>query len=153
MNTKTMITVFDLKKDLEKNPDRISLTQALTLNRDKPQMGLRGSHGLFGSAEWWRNIESGSIKTLRISGIIKEAYFAGQGETGKNNMIDLITEAGEQESVGIYLNNPADVSFFKNGHSVEIEYALDELKQTNPDGSPKYSRVTLNMRVSKGVVK
>ena len=146
-----MITVFDLKKDLDKNPDRVSLTQSLTLNRDKPQTGLRGSHGLFGSEEWWSNIESGSIKKLHLSGIIKEAYFVGQGETGKNNMIDLITNTGELESVGIYLNNPSDVSLFKYGHEAEIDYALDELKQKNPDGSPKYSRVTLNMRVSKGV--
>jgi len=144
-----MIQVFDLREELRVDPERVRLTQALTLNADKPTRGLKGTYGLFGSAEWWNNIEAKNIPLLKISGIIDRAYHAGQGETGPNNMIDLVTDDGQYMSVGIYLNDPKNVVFFKKGHQAEILYALDPLKQQPAsDGSVNCSRVAVCMSVS-----
>ncbi|MFT3728250.1 MAG: hypothetical protein QM759_10545 [Terricaulis sp.] len=147
--SKPMIQVFDLREDLRANPDRVRLAQALTLNADKTKMGLKGARGLFGSSEWWGNIESGNMPTMQISGVIVRAYYAGQGGSGPNNMIDVLTDEGRRETVGIYVNDPENVRFFQNGHRAEVIYALDELKQQPAfDGSVNYSKVALTMRVS-----
>ena len=144
-----MKSVFDLAEELRVNPAQVKLTQALTLNSSKPSMGLKGSMGLFGSSEWWENISAGTMPSMRFSGIIERAYYAGQGGSGPNNMIDIITDEGRPESIGIYVNDPADVQLFKRGRRVEIVYALDELKQQpGPDGKVNYSKVALKMAVS-----
>ncbi|MCX8476460.1 MAG: hypothetical protein MT490_11750 [Sphingomonas sp.] len=150
----SMKSVFELADELRANPARVELTQALTLNASKPSMGLKGSMGLFGSPEWWEHIGSGMMPSKRFSGVIERAYYAGQGGTGPNNMVDIITDEGRPESIGIYVNNPADVQLFKIGHRVEIVYALDELKQQpGPDGEVNYSKVAVKMAVSTQPVK
>jgi hypothetical protein len=144
-----MKKVFDLSDELRTNPQRVELTQALTLNASKPSMGLKGVNGLFGSPEWWASIESGAMPLKQFSGIIERAYYAGQGGSGPNNMIDIVTDDGKLEAVGIYVNDPSSVNLFAKGHRVEIAYALDELKQQpGPDGHVNYSRVALTMSVS-----
>ena len=147
--TVLMIQVFDLREELRANPERVRLTQALTLNPDRPQMGLRGTCGLFGSSEWWESIESGRMPLRKISGKIERVYYAGQGGSGPNNMVDVLADDGVRDSVGIYVNDPKGVDLFQVGRSVEILYALDELKQQPAsDGSVNYSRVALKMFVS-----
>ena len=144
-----MKKVFDLAEELRSNPKRVELTQALTLNLSKPSMGLKGSHGLFGSPEWWASIKSGTMPLKRFSGIIERAYYAGQGGSGPNNMIDIVTDDGKLEAIGIYVNDPSDVNLFAKGHRAEVVYALDELKQQpGPEGHVNYSRVALAMSVS-----
>jgi len=44
-----MKLVYCLFDELKARPEQIALTQALTLDQSKPMMGLKGSHGLFGS--------------------------------------------------------------------------------------------------------
>ena len=47
-----MKTVYDLATELYADPEQVEAAQALTLNVSKPHMGLKGTHGLFGSADW-----------------------------------------------------------------------------------------------------
>lgn len=63
-----MKIVYHLSVELKTNLERISLTQALTLDTSRPSMGLKGNLGLFGSGEWWNNIKNGTMPLLRISG-------------------------------------------------------------------------------------
>lgn len=64
-------------------------------------------------------------------------------------MIDLVTDEGSVEAVGIYLNDKSNVSMFQPGRRAKIVYALEELKkQPAPDGGVNYSRVALEMSVS-----
>ena len=44
-----MKLVYDLRITLRDDPERLRTTQALTLNKDKPLMGLKGAAGLFGA--------------------------------------------------------------------------------------------------------
>lgn len=144
-----MKTVYDLATDLKADPQHVELAQALTLNSAKPEMGLKGKHGLFGSDTWWTNLRMGKIPTLEISGKIERAYCAGQGDTGAANTIDLRTDDGSLEMVGIYLNDERDVGLFQLGRRARILYALDELKkQPGPNGDINYSRIAVEMAVA-----
>lgn len=144
-----MKLVYELSEELKSNLERISLTQALTLDISRPVMGLKGSLGLFGSSEWWNNIKNGVMPLLLITGTVRRAYVSGQDSSERNNMIDLILADGSACAVGIYVNNLNDVNLFEVGCKVKVIYALDELKcQPAADGSVNYSKIALEMAVS-----
>jgi len=145
-----LIGVYSLRKDIHENPARVALTQRLTLDAKRPGIGLRGAHGLFASPEWWKSVEEGRIPLLRISGVIRDVYMAGQDEFGENNTVDVEGMDGTVRSVGIYVNIRQDVSLFQAGKMVWIVYAQDELKaQPGPDGGINYSKIALEMAVSR----
>ena len=121
--------VFQLSDELENNPERVALTQALTLNTSKPRMGLKGTYGLFGSEDWWESIRQRKMPQLVLSGVVQRAYVAGQDEKGMNNTIDLLLDDGSICSVGIYVNDKEDSKLFRPGFRADVIYALDELKQ------------------------
>jgi hypothetical protein len=143
-----MRLVFRLEDELQQDPKQVELAQALTLNASKPQMGLKGTHGLFGSPEWWKNIREGKIPLLFLSGVILRTYVAGQDEEKENNTVDLKLDDGSERAVGIYVNNNVDVSSFRVGKRASIVYALDELKrQPAANGGVNYSQIALEMAV------
>ena len=144
-----MKNVYRLEINLANDPEHVALAQALTLNAAKPQMGLSGRYGLFGSDEWWASIAAGTMPLERHSGIITRAYRSGQDNSGANNTVDLMAEDGSVHAVGIYVNDAKDVALFQPGHAALITYALDELKPQAAinSGSP-HSKVALEMAVS-----
>ena len=144
-----MKQVFNLKEELNANPERMALTQRLTLDASRPRMGLKGSHGLFGSSEWWESIFQKKMPLLFVSGVVQRAYVAGQDEYGMNNTVDVLLDDGAVRAVGIYVLDKNDIRLFQPGVRVDIVYALDELKQQPaPDGGINYSKVALEMAVS-----
>jgi hypothetical protein len=144
-----MKRVYQLSEELKNDPEQIALAQALTLNLSKPMLGLKGTHGLFGSPEWWASIEQRKMPLLFVSGIIRRVYVAGQDSGDENNGIDLLLEDGSVRDVGIYVNDKADIPLFRVGCRVELVYALDELKkQPALDGGINYSKIELEMAVS-----
>jgi hypothetical protein len=146
-----MKLVFCLEDNLREDPTQVQLVQALTLNPAKPRMGLRGTHGLFGSSEWWANIREGRMPLLYLSGIVQRVYVAGQDESTSNNTIDLKLDDGSVQMVGIYVNSKNDAELFHPGCKACVVYALDELKQQpTADGGVNYSKIALEMAVSVG---
>ncbi|RDZ27238.1 hypothetical protein [Lysobacter silvisoli] len=144
-----MKRVFSLSSELESDPERVALTQTLTKDESRPFMGLKGTHGLFGSPEWWSNIELRNMPLLFVSGQISRAYVVSQDSCDANDTIDLIAHDGSIRSVGIYTNDERDVALFREGFWVEMVYALDELKsQPARDGGVAYSRVALEVAIS-----
>lgn len=146
-----MKRVFELSVELETDLQRVQLTQALTLNADKPLMGLNGTHGLFGSGEWWESIRNGRMKTTTVRGIIDSTYFAGQDSRWGDqvNSFTAKLDDGTVINEGIYANNKSDKKLFSAGAVVFVAYAFDELKrQPAPDGGTNYSKVVLEMAVS-----
>lgn len=144
-----MKRVFLLSDELKRDPERVSLTQALTKDESKPFMGLKGSHGIFASAEWWDSINLRKMPLLFVSGRICRAYAAGQDRSASNNTVDLVARDGSVSSVGIYTNEKQDVELFREGCWVEMVYALDELKlQPASDGGVNYSKVALEAAIS-----
>ncbi len=145
----SMKIVYQLTDELKINPQLIIKAQALTLNKSRPLMGLKGTHGLFASDEWWTNIRNKVMPTLHLNGLIKRVYAAGQDYSNINNSIDLLLDDGSIYAAGITVNNDKDRALFKKGARVEILYALDELKkQPAPNGGINYSKVTIEVAVS-----
>lgn len=148
-----MKRVYSLAKDLRDNPGRVSNVQALTMDESRPLMGLKGTYGLFGSEKWWTNIENRELPLEFVAGNIKRAYAAGQDHSPLNNTVDLVCSGGKELSVGIYTNKSSDIELFREGHWVELVYALDERKkQPARDGSVNIARLALEMAVSESEV-
>jgi len=138
--------VYLLTAELRANPRQVELTRSLTLDKSRPNMGLKGKHGLFASEEWWDSINTGRMPLRRVSGTAVRVYEAGQDRTGVINKVDLQLEDGSRAAVGIYVNDRRDARLFKIGSKVELVYALDELKRDH--GSGPYSEIALEMAVS-----
>ncbi len=144
-----MKLVYQHSEELKNDPEQIALTQALTLNPAKPMLGLKGTYGLYGSTEWWANIEQRKMPLLFVSGIVRRAYVAGQDGGNENNSVDLLLTDSSVRSVGIYVNDKADIQLFRVGCQVELVYAMDEMKkQPASDGNINYLEIALEMAVS-----
>jgi len=73
-NTKTpMKLVYLLSEELKADPEYVSLTQSLILDKSRHYFGLNGAYGLFGSQEWWDSITQGKMPLLSLSGVIKKS--------------------------------------------------------------------------------
>lgn len=150
-----MKRVYLLSEELKANPERVALAQALTLNAAKPRMGLKGTLGLFGSPEWWANIEQRKMPLLLVQGTILRTYYAGMNESNQEiNSFQLRLDDGSVRDESMYTNDKADRALFQVGHRVEVIYALDELKrQPAVDGGVNYLDNVLEMAVSLEPVK
>jgi len=146
-----MKRVYMLSEKLKADPRHVEVVRALTQNRSKPRLGLKGVHGLFASDEWWDSINTRKMPLRFISGIVAEVYEAGQDRTGVNNTVTVKLDDGSVTSVGIYANDPKDIGLFQTGHKISIVYALDTLKdQPGHDGEVNCAEVALEMLVSEG---
>lgn len=144
-----MKLVYRLSDELKTDPEQVILAQALTLDESKPYMGLKGTHGLFGSKEWWDSIYQEKMPLLFLSGIIDRSYFSGQDSLSLNNTIDILSNDGKLHTTGIYTNNKSDIALFKKGARVAIVYALDELKKSpTKKGQVNFSEIALEVAVS-----
>lgn len=143
-----MPIVYELSRQLTLEPERIELARALTLDPDRPYMGLKGTHGLFASPEWWENIRAGIMPLKRRSGIIQRVLHVGQDAAGEPNVFELSCDDGEVCQESMYANAREDRALFQPGKQVDILYALDELKDRADDGSRKFSQTVIEMAVS-----
>lgn len=140
--------VYQLSEELAHDPEQVADAQALTLDQSRPRIGLKGSHGLFGSPEWWANIEAGAMPLKHLSGVIKRVYVAGQERSDVPNTFDLSSSDGMVRMEGIYVNSPDDVALYQVGRKVDVVYVLDELKMPSPDGSKNYLEIVLEVSIS-----
>ena len=140
--------VYQLKTELSKNPEYVQQVQRLTSNADMPRSGLKGTNGLYGSDEWWRNIESGVILTGTAVGTVLDIGAAGfpEEKRPKTEMHVRLVD-GTDEGWTMRADDPQDISLYKVGGEVMIFYALDELKR--PIGRfGNHLRIILEMAVS-----
>ena len=140
--------VYMLTKELEANPGQVELAQALTLNPDRPRMGLKGTFGLFGSPQWWDSINHRKMPLRFLTGTIVSLSEAGQdSKTGVKNTMVLELLDGIKEPFGIYVNDKKQAKLFQLGSTVLMVEALDEYKRSDPD-FPDLG-ITLEVAISK----
>lgn len=134
-----MKLVYFLSEELKNKPEQIVLTQSLTLDKSRPNIGLKGTNGLFGSQEWWNSINQGKMPLLYVSGVITRTYVAGQDPSPVDNAFSLLLDDGSkvEESIYDYIKEE-DKKLFQKGSRVEIIYANDELKRKNSNGEKAY---------------
>ncbi|MFM9925842.1 hypothetical protein VLK31_22830 [Variovorax sp. H27-G14] len=145
-----MRIVYTLRDELKAKPEYVAQVQAMTLNLEKPFLGLRGTHGLFGSDAWWESIRVGRIKMKVIAGEITEMFFAGQDSrwAAQVNSFRLKQTDGSTVEESIYAGRKSDRRLFVVGATVSTAYVMDELKRPDRDGATSYSKSVLEMAVS-----
>lgn len=124
--------IFDLKIWLEKNgKDEIRSTHALTLD-STTNSGLSGVYGLYGTSEWWDNIEKGNIETYIVSGVIANLC-KGNIFVDDNTMITIVSDNTEENIYeGVVFTNEIlkreCSNLYSKGNKIVVFYILDELK-------------------------
>jgi len=124
--------IFDLKIWLEKNgKDEIRSTHALTLD-STTNSGLSGVYGLYGTSEWWDNVEKGNIETYIVSGVIVELS-KGNVFVDDNTMITIVLDNTEENIYeGVVFTNEILKrecgNLYSKGNKIVVFYILDELK-------------------------
>ena len=134
-----LLTVYDLRKDHQ----RISwLQEAATTTR---HVGLEPTHGLFGSRDWWRNIESGRLPVFKASGVITEVYHVGEGDFPEFAMID---GDGIETSWKREANYTEDDDHYVIGRRVELTYVLQRARMDLADlGLDQTEKCILTLRI------
>jgi hypothetical protein len=148
-----MKVVFELSRELAEKPEYVAQVQAMTLNAEKPLLGLRGTYGLFGSNDWWSNIANGKLRTITRSGVIQELIFAGQDARWGDevNSFRLVCDDDTIHLMSIRVHEKTDRKLFCVGASVWAVYVLDELKNSPrfPFQAKNFSESLLEMAVSR----
>ena len=142
-----MRVVYSLRQDLDTNPKRVADTQARTLdNRDLPG-GLKGTYGLFGSEQWWENLNRGVIPTTTLTGIITRTY--REGMHNESLGFEMRLHDGSSFKWSCVSNHRRDLKFYQVGKSLSFKYATEPLK--NPvkrqDGYETTTQITLEIAI------
>lgn len=143
-----MLTVYSLRHELEQRTDYLKQVQALSLDASKPTMGLSKRLGLYGSDEWWRNVERGVIPRATYAGIITETYYAGMDSNRRHNSFRMKTDDGRDYSYSMIPENSSYKGLYRAGHRAEITTIFDELKRRNAGGVPEVVERPLEIRLS-----
>lgn len=143
-----MKVVYTLRSELARDPEQVGRAQALTLDQDKPLLGLKGTHGLYGAEDWWRNAEAGVIPSRQYKGVIRRLYVAGQGDGEEFNAFEIESNDGVKYADSILLNDEANRPLYRVGALAEIATILNELKRPEPDGRPSYLEQPLRISLS-----
>ena len=121
-----------------------SLRQMQEASLSHPFLGLKITHGLIGTEEWWENISTGKLPLCTVRGVVRGLWlgmyhsepgsFAMELEDG--TIFQHMTELDAKESAEV----------FKLGCVVEADYVLQEAKSPI-QGLPKPSKVVLELRL------
>jgi len=91
----------------------------------RPPVGLRATHGLIGSKEWWDNIKSGALKLHALSGLVS-GFWPGQGGGGPAEF-ELRAADGTKSMWLCEMEPAAAERAFRLGRPVLVEFVLQEL--------------------------
>jgi len=131
-----MVTVYKLADDR----DSIARIQKATLTTD--DFGIRQTHGLFGSPEWWAKIASGELLLETIRGTISKVYMGSMGDWPE---FQVETSDGTKESFTRWVSRREMDREYRNGRLVEIDFVWQFHKKAW-SGDPK-TKVILEIRV------
>jgi hypothetical protein len=119
-----MVTVFELRKAKQ----HIESVQQATLTTWK--WGIAKTHGLFGSDEWWRNIDSGKLPVHTLNGIITRLFMGGMRDTPEFTMrsddgreSNWLRYANVGQVPDVYVNKRLE-DLYEVSRRIEIDYVL-----------------------------
>lgn len=115
-----MKTVYQLRG----NQTYINHVQQASLYRE--DCGLRITHGLFGSDEWWNNIETGELPLICVKGTISRVYMSGMNDWPE---FELVTSEGEKSRWTREVDNREFDSYYREGFRVEVDYVIQRRKR------------------------
>lgn len=118
-----MKAVYQLRKDHK----YIQLVQEATLGRE--DAGLKITHGLFGSEEWWDNIKNGALPTDTIKGVISDVYMSGHTDYPE---FEVLSSDGHKTTWARDVNNGLEDGIYEIGKKVEIDSVIQKFKNVCP---------------------
>ncbi|UMR29762.1 hypothetical protein MJ904_22405 [Massilia sp. MB5] len=133
--------MYTLLEELRCNPERVKATQARTLDNRNLPGGLKGIYGLFGSTEWWRNIELDVIPVTRLSGVVTKIYHEGMRNEGKG--FEMEVSDGSTFRYSCVVNELRNMKYYQVGKKIAFEYATEPLK--NPIETPNGYEMKMNI--------
>jgi hypothetical protein len=113
-----MKTVYSLRTD----PDLASMQ---TASRESGKIGLRQTHGLVGSAEWWAHMEEGSLSISTTTGTVIHFF---PGHHGDWPEIEMREPDGSSSNWGCLVPAAQADQYFALGAKVEFDHVQQELK-------------------------
>lgn len=117
----TVVTVYRLAHDKEK----IASIQKATLTTS--DFGIRQTHGLFGSKEWWVKIAAGELPQHTLKGVISKVYMGSMGDWPE---FRVKTEDGAEESFTREYSTRELAAEYREGRAVEIDYVWQQHKKS-----------------------
>lgn len=130
-----MTIVYQLKEDLR----LIQQVQRATLATDK--FGIEPTHGVFGSNEWWQNIESGRLALHRLSGKITKVYMSGMGPVGDWPEFTMVSDTGEESSWTRMMHLGGHDELYRVGAPIEIDFVWQQHRPKSFDHGAKFKQV------------
>jgi len=134
-----MKTVYHLRQDTE----AIARMQRASL--DPGPVGLRVTHGLIGSTDWWSRIESKSLALQVVRGKVS-GFWPGQWGDGPAEF-ELQTNSGERSVWLCELPPSLSKQEFRIGRIVEVAFVDQELKSAL-EGKSNETKVTVSISVA-----
>jgi hypothetical protein len=143
-----MLTVYLLRDELEKDPESLKRAQAVSLDPAIQYAGITTRFGLYGTEDWWRNVEQGAVPRATYSGTIIETFYAGMDTDRRHNSFRMKTDDGREFSWGIVPENSSYKGLYRPGHRVEVITIFKEYKMRKPDGSHETIESPLEIKLS-----
>ena len=137
----TWIEVYNLKEDA----DHVDKVQRATLTTK--EFGIEPTHGLFGTAEWWRHIQDGSLAVHTTRGEIVRVYMASMNDWP---MFEMKTEGGALHQFTQQLTRSVSSldEPYLLGRKVEVDFVWQHARKNAPDwGLPNESQVVIGIRI------
>jgi len=143
-----MLTVYSLRDELEKDPDALKRAQKVSLDSAIQYAGITTRFGLYGTQEWWRNVDQGVVPRATYFGTITETFYAGMDTDRRHNSFRMRTDDGREFSWGMVPENSSHKGLYRPGHRVEIVTIFKEYKMRKPDGSHETIESPLEIKLS-----
>lgn len=133
-----MVIVYKLRDDVE----YIKQVQKATLECN--DFGIQQTHGLFGSPNWWKNIEEGKLPVHTLRGTISRGYMGSMGDWPEfqvTNQDDASTESFTRRC-----HTRDQDAEYQVGRKIEIDYVWQKFKERSFFGSID-TKVILEIRI------
>lgn len=121
-----LTSVYRLREDVQ----QIQNIQRATLTTE--EFGLQQTHGLFGSPEWWQNIERGALPLQTARGRITKVYMGSMGDWPEFKML---TSEGAELTWTRDVNCREFDALFREGAEVEVDYVVQSSKPKSWSGA------------------
>ena len=138
-----MIIVYRLRDDTKYNRKYIADVQNATINSE--DYGIKQTHGLFCSAEWWNNIDKGSLELQTLKGKITRVYMGSMNDWPE---FEITTEDGQKESFTREAETETLDAEYQPGRAIEIYFVWQQHKKSFFGESPD-TKIVLEIRIEK----
>lgn len=133
-----MITIYRLQLD----KSYVREVQEATENTEN--FGIEPTHGIFGSAEWWRHIRDGTLPVYNLKGMISSVHMGSMNDWPE---FTLRTENGQESTWSRYASAPESAMLYTVGRPIEIDYVIQRLRATSI-GPGTQQRIPIEIRLA-----